>query len=219
MNNLTKNQKILIAIFVAIAVLLLGYTLWNLYSDNNSENTYEEDLMINSTNTNENKSDPIDVAPEKIVVYIVGSVKKPGIIELNADSRVSDAVELAGGLLEDADTSKINLAFKLEDGQKITIPSVNDKTDKNSTYEDYISNDPGDMISHSSSNSSKNAKVNINSATQTELETLPGIGPSIAAKIISYRNENGKFKTVEDLKNVSGIGDSKFNNVKAYICV
>lgn len=122
------------------------------------------------------------------------------------------------GLLDDADVSKINLAFKLEDGQKITIPSVNDDLDDDSSYEDFISLDSGNIISDSSSNSSSQ-KVNINTASQTELETLPGIGPSTALKIINYRNENGRFKNIEDIKNVPGIGDAKFNNLKEYIIV
>lgn len=226
MDNLTRNQRIFIIIFLIIVIVILGYTFWSFNLDNNSNKTFEEDLMVNSTNaensTENNICDAIDVASEKIVIYIIGSVKNPGIVELNVDSRVSDAVDSAGGLLEDADISKINLAYKLEDGQKITIPSIYDKTDEDSDYEDFISEDSGNIISQSSSNSSistSTSKVNINSATQTELETLPGIGPSIASKIISYRNENGKFKSIEEIKNVSGIGDAKFENIKENICV
>lgn len=224
MENLTKNQKIFIIVFIVIVVILLGFTIWNFYSDSNSEDLLDEDLMVNSSQNDvvNNTENAIEAVSEKIVVYIIGSVKNPGIVELDADSRVSDAVNAAGGLLEDADLSKINLAYKLEDGQKITIPSVNDKTDEDSDYQDYISDDPGNIISGTSSNSSNSKtqeKVNINSASQTELETLPGIGPSTAAKIISYRNENGKFKSIEDIKNVSGIGDSKFNNIKDNICL
>lgn len=225
MDNLSKNQKIFILVFSIIVIILLGFTFWNFNSDDNSNDNFE-DLMINTSNTqNTSQNDILNITTaesEKIVVYIIGSVQNPGIVELNVDSRVSDAVEIAGGLLEDADVSKINLAYKLEDGQKITIPSINDKTDEDSSYEDYISNDPGNMISQnpsSSTSESNTQKVNINTATQTQLETLPGIGPSTASKIISYRNENGKFKSIEDIKNVSGIGDSKFENIKTNICV
>lgn len=225
MDNLTKNQKIFILIFFIIVIILLGFAFWNFNSDDNSDDNFE-DLMVNTSNTQNtiqnNISNIATAESEKIVVYIIGSVQNPGIVELNVDSRVSDAVEASGGLLEDADVSKINLAYKLEDGQKITIPSINDKTDEDSSYEDYISNDPGNMISQnpsSSTSESNTQKVNINTATQTQLETLPGIGPSTASKIISYRNENGKFKSIEDIKNVSGIGDSKFENIKTNICV
>ena len=197
MNELTKNQKIFLIIFLLIVVAVLGYTIWNFTKDNPNE-TEIDDLMIN-TNT-ENITNTLDTqattAPsEKIIIYIIGCVKTPGVYELDVDSRVSNAVDAAGGLSETADLTKINLAYKLEDGQKITIPSINDKTDEGSTYEDFITDSPENTISQTNlTNSSKSNIVNINSATQTELETLPGIGPSIASKIISYRNENGKFR-------------------------
>ncbi len=197
MNELTKNQKIFIIIFLLIIVAVLGYTIWNFTKDNSNE-TEIDDLMIN-TNT-ENITNTLDTqattAPsEKIIIYIIGCVKTPGVYELDVDSRVSNAVDAAGGLLETADLTKINLAYKLEDGQKITIPSINDKTDEGSTYEDFITDSSENTISQTNSTSvQKSSIVNINSATQTELETLPGIGPSIASKIISYRNENGKFR-------------------------
>lgn len=197
MNELTKNQKIFIIIFLLIIVAVLGYTIWNFTKDNSNE-TEIDDLMIN-TNT-ENITNTLDTqattAPsEKIIIYIIGCVKTPGVYELDVDSRVSNAVDAAGGLSETADLTKINLAYKLEDGQKITIPSINDKTDEDSTYEDFITDSSENTISQTNSTSAqKSSIVNINSATQTELETLPGIGPSIASKIISYRNENGKFR-------------------------
>lgn len=197
MNELTKNQKIFIIIFLLIIVAVLGYTIWNFTKDNSNE-TEINDLMIN-TNT-ENITNTLDTqattAPsEKIIIYIIGCVKTPGVYELDVDSRVSNAVDAAGGLLETADLTKINLAYKLEDGQKITIPSINDKTDEGSTYEDFITDSSENTISQTNSTSvQKSSIININSATQTELETLPGIGPSIASKIISYRNENGKFR-------------------------
>lgn len=197
MNELTKNQKIFLIIFLLIVVAVLGYTIWNFTKDNSNE-TEIDDLMINA-NT-ENTTNALDTqattAPsEKIIIYIIGCVRTPGVYELDVDSRVSNAVDAAGGLSETADLTKINLAYKLEDGQKITIPSINDKTDEDSTYEDFITDSPENTISQTNlTNSSKSNIVNINSATQTELETLPGIGPSIASKIISYRNENGKFR-------------------------
>lgn len=196
MNELTKNQKIFIIIFLLIIIAVLGYTIWNFTKDNSNE-TEIDDLMINTNTENiTNTLDTATTAPsEKIIIYIIGCVKTPGVYELDVDSRVSNAVDAAGGLLETADLTKINLAYKLEDGQKITIPSINDKTDENSTYEDFITDSSENTISQTNSTSvQKSSIVNINSATQTELETLPGIGPSIASKIISYRNENGKFR-------------------------
>ncbi len=129
--------------------------------------------------------------------------------------RIINAIELAGGVTEKADLSKVNLAFILSDGNKIRIPSVDD-IDVNK--ENYISSDGGKNIVIEG-NGESYGKVNINVATQTELETLTGIGPSIAAKIIEYRNKNGKFNTKEDIKKVSGVGNEKYNGIKDEITV
>lgn len=120
-------------------------------------------------------------------------------------------IEEAGGLTQNADINKVNLAYVVQDGQKINIPSVN-----NVEKEGYISENIGENIIE---NDSKTKRVNINSANQNELETLTGIGPSTALKIINYRKENGKFKNIEDIKNVPGIGESKFQGIKNEICV
>lgn len=93
---------------------------------------------------------------------------------------------------------------------KIHIPSVNDKEE-----EEYISSNE----TNKSQNSKETLKVNINTATSEELEKLPGIGQAMASRIVTYRKENGKFSKIEDIKNVSGIGDAKFNNIKSYIYV
>ncbi len=122
----------------------------------------------------------------------------------------------------------INLAYKLEDGMKIHIPTkqekekesqnitqqlqIEEKTDK------YVTTSSG-VSGKNETENTKNAKININTATQTQLETLPGIGPSTAIKIITYRKEKGKFKAIEDIKEVSGIGDSKFEKIKDYIMI
>lgn len=152
-----------------------------------------------------------------IVIHVSGSVKTEGIVKLEEGSRIIDAIEASGGLLEDADLTNVNLAYVLEDGQKLYIPSINDETIENS-----ISTGNGDNIisgSSSSSSSSSGGKVNINTATQQELQTLPGIGAATALKIIEYRESNGKFSSVEDIKNVNGIGDAKYEGIKDYICI
>ena len=119
-----------------------------------------------------------------------------------------DAIDAAGGLTSDANTKNINLAQKIVDGQKIYIPTmdedINEETIKNLEEASSIF---------------ETGVVNINLATQTELETLPGIGPSTASKIISYRNENGKFNQIEDIQNVSGIGENKYNQIKDRITI
>ncbi len=117
----------------------------------------------------------------------------------------------------------------LEDGQKIYIPSIEDAEVINKTVEEFldslttddiVSSSPGNVfVDGDSSTSSDTGLININKAGQSQLETLPGIGASTALKIIEYRQTNGNFKSIEDLKNVPGIGDAKFNSIKSLICV
>lgn len=116
------------------------------------------------------------------------------------------------------------MAYKLEDGVKIHIPTKQEKENSkaNNTEESYITNASGVSSSDEKTEDKQetnNAKVNINTATQAQLETLPGIGPSTATKILSYRKEKGKFKKIEEIKEVSGIGNAKFEKIKDLICV
>ena len=190
-------------------------------SDNSGDGKSEDKNNVLESNNEEN-----------IYVYITGEVNKQGVVVLKKGSRINDAINAAGGVTTNANISKINLVFVLEDGMKINIPSYNDL--KNNQDFEYIIMGSGDgdsnfgTSSSSNNNNSNNSKdlyseqmqvVNINTATQTELETLPGIGPSLALRIINYREENGKFSNIEEIKNVSGIGDSKFNDIKNYITV
>lgn len=131
---------------------------------------------------------------------------------MEEESRIADAIEMAGGITEEADTNKVNLAYKLEDGEKIYIPSIYDKEEQA-----IISSDAGQGVSETD-NINKN-KININKASEEELKSLPGIGEATALNIIEYRKNNGKFKSIEDLKNVQGIGNSKFENIKDKISV
>ena len=176
----------------------------------------------------ENEENKIETE-NKIYIYITGEVKNPGIVKLSENSRIIDAINSAGGTTNNANISKINLAYVLKDGMKVNIPNKEDL--KNNNNFDYITMSSGDgknddipesensLSSKSDKSNTNKSVVNINTATQTELETLPGIGPSIALKIINYRNENGKFSSIDEIKNVSGIGDSKFENIKKYITV
>lgn len=156
------------------------------------------------------------IAETKIVVHITGQVQKTGIVVLPEGARIADAIEKSGGLTKNANLDKVNLAYLLEDGQKIYIPSKYDKDDVA-----YISSENGNgvIIENTNSQQKANKKVNINTASQGDIEVLPGIGPSIASKIIEYRQQNGKFKKLDDLKNVKGIGDAKFNIIKDYVVV
>lgn len=199
-----KNFKKII--FLSIIVGVLGIYLVYHYVTNSSSEYIEENIYIETNNQLEEKN--------KIFLHITGEVNSPGIIEIDEGARLADVIEAAGGFTENADINKINLAYLVKDGQKINIPNVN-SVDTNS----YITENMGENIIIEDITSSSTNLVNINTATQTELETLTGIGPSTALKIIKYREENGKFKTIEEIKNVAGIGDSKFEAIKDEICV
>lgn len=158
----------------------------------------------------ENKEEKKEEEIQEIVIHITGQVVNQGIVKLKEGARVIDAIEAAGGTTKDADLSKINLAYMLEDGVKIYVPSIND------TEESYAESNLSGM---GNTSNNQTLRLNINTATVNDLQKLPGIGSSIASRIITYRNENGKFSSIDGLKNVSGIGESKFNNIKAYVYV
>lgn len=249
MKQFLKNKFVII---LSIAVLSIIY-IWsskeikkNNFSNNEeliTENVENEEIKKDNdiekneeitgqneeaVNDSENEEDNIETE-NKIFVYVTGEVNNPGVIMLSENSRIIDAINSAGGTTNNANISKINLAYILKDGMKVNIPSKEDL--KNYNNFDYITMSSGDgkndnisenessLSSKSDKSSTNKSTVNINIATQTELETLPGIGPSTALKIINYRNENGKFSSIDEIKNVSGIGDSKFENIKKYITV
>jgi len=200
---MTKNYK-QILIICGLIVVIIVCTLIYFYQNKEEDYSYLEiSNIISQTNIIEEKK-------LEIVVHITGQVVKPGVVKVEEGARIIDAIEVAGGATNEANLSKINLAYLLEDGMKIYVPSVNDVDDM-----EYATSSSG----NEDNNSSKTIKVNINTATSEQLQTLPGIGESIANRIITYRKENGKFSKIEDLTNVSGIGDAKFNNIKSYIFV
>lgn len=210
---------------------VIGFYYYKNMMNQNEISTLDENLDIN---TKENVKIE-EGNKQTIKVHITGAVNNEGVVELESESRLSDAIDKAGGLKANADLDNINLACILEDGVKIYIPKLEDKNNaqanggssgeiENSEHNNYFNNT---QINSSNRNSGKNnsvrssnnKKVNINTATQAELETLPGVGESTAKKIISYRNEVGKFKEIEDIKKVSGIGEAKFKKIKESITI
>lgn len=163
------------------------------------DNERKASFSVNSSNISKND--------DRIGVYISGEVKNTGVYYLKKDSRITDLINICGGLTEEADVSKINPAQKLNDSDKIIIPKKEENNLNNIEKEDE--NKGVDNVQD---------KININTATKDELTSLNGIGEATANKIINYRNKN-KFKEIEDIMNVPGIGEAKFNNIKDYICV
>jgi competence protein ComEA len=143
--------------------------------------------------------------PETVTVHVVGEVRRPGVYELPAGSRARDAVDAAGGLLGAAEQEAVNLARVLTDGEQLTVP-------RHGAVPAASAAGPGGAPA-------AGGKVDLNTATAAELDTLPGVGPSTAAKIVADRTSNGPFRSVDDLMRVSGIGPAKFDALKDLVRV
>lgn len=220
-NNFNKKNKILLIVIVAIVAISSYYFIFDRKEEwlNNQEQNLEIKEEIKTNDQIENNSNEQQLEKnENIIVHVSGAVNKEGIVELKNNSRIIDAIDKAGGLKDEADITNINLAYIIEDGMKIHIPS---KEEKESTIivESNIDSGTVEQSNEIKSNNNKKLKININTATKTDLETLPGIGESTALKIIEYRKEEGKFKLIEDIKQVNGIGENKFNKIKELITV
>lgn len=243
-----KSKKIKTIIIIIILVITIIYGIWkenrgkikieNIneqaeitdIEDNEKTKNLHNTTVENNENIKNKETNKTD--KNKIVIYIIGEVKQEGVYELDENSRISDAIEKAGGTKENADLSQINLAYKIEDGMRIYIPkkgeSVQDKEKIEDKTQEVVTGKSTDITNTTSVNTNLSInkksktdieKINLNKATQTELETLPGIGPSTAEKIIEYRKENGNFKNIEDIMNVNGIGESKYNKIKDLVSV
>lgn len=145
------------------------------------------------------KEIPLENKGEKIAVYITGAVNKEGVYYCEKNARLNDIISEAGGIKKNADIDKINLAKKIIDGDKVIIPYKSEEIEENNESND-------------------NKKINLNSASKTQLMEIPGVGESTANKIIEYREKNS-FVVIEDLMNVPGIGESKFEKIKDLVLV
>jgi competence protein ComEA len=156
--------------------------------------------------------DPVPLLPAPtdapLVVQVVGAVPRPGVYEFPEGARIRDAIDAAGGLLTDAEVDALNLAEPLSDGQKLVIPVAGD-----------AGGTPAPTVPGPTATPSNLDLININEATLAQLDSLPGIGPTTAQKIIDYRTANGPFARIEDIMNVSGIGPSTFDKLKLLITV
>ncbi|TQE84724.1 ComEA family DNA-binding protein [Streptococcus suis] len=157
----------------------------------------------------EETSTEVSEESSQLVVDVKGAVAKPGLYTLAADARVNDAVEAAGGLTSQADPKSINLAQKLSDEAVVYVASKDEN----------ISVVASTTASSAMSQEGNESKVNLNTATEADLQTISGIGAKRAADIIAYREANGGFKSVDDLNNVSGIGDKTMESIRPYVTV
>lgn len=150
--------------------------------------------------------------PNEVWVHVAGEVQLPGLYKLPGGSRVADAINLAGGPTADGAPDALNLAALLKDGEKVVVPSKSTNSPQPFSSE-MPTGTPNPLPSTTS------GKINLNSASQAELEELPGIGEVLAQRIIDYRTQQGPFRTIEDIKEVSGIGDKRFEAIRDLITV
>lgn len=194
--KIIKATAVILLAVVAFFVLVLG-------TGNESE-----ELAIGETQLSESISQE-ETSEALIMVDVSGAVENPQVVQLKTNSRVADAIAAAGGLTKKADTSQINQAAFLTDGEKVYIPEKGEEPiDSSVSYE-----------SGGSSIAQSVGKIDLNTATSEQLQTLNGVGPATAEKILQYRSQNGYFKSIEELKNIDGIGDKTFEKLKDSIKV
>lgn len=237
LTNLPMKYKIAILAGMLIIIMVVFFILYKYYYAENTD-TYIENEITEENNDDESnmtednleenkdsqtKSSNVNnrigkIKTEKtIIVHVIGEVENPGVVELEEGSRIIDAIEKAGGKTEEADLSKINLAYIIEDGVQIYVPRIGD--DMNTITQISEEAGLGIITQTEKQEDNKTIKININTASLEKLQSLPGVGSSTAQKILDYKKEHGSFKTIEELKNVKGIGDSKFSTLKDYVVV
>ena len=188
------------------------------------QNKKYDKSVKNNVNTSDNNTKSINKSESIIYIHICGEVREPGVYELKKkDARVIDAIKAAGGITKEASTRAVNQAEKVTDGQQIYIPSkeeekidiISSQSAERVNKTDHVSGTSGD----NKDNNNTAGKVNINTASEQELITLPGIGSAKAVKIIDYRTAHGNFKKIEDIMKIPGIKEGLFNKISENITV
>lgn len=224
MKLIRKLKYILTIVFIIIIIILSIHIKKKLnLTKYENINNYEE-IVIDEIN-----SEKLDnkILEETCTIDIKGAVQKPGVYQILCNSTISDAINLSGGITEEADTSVINLAKKVTDEMVIIIYTHNEVANSNIVDTvvkvidkecncPNIQND-GCINTEINETIGKNNLININTATIEDFEALPGVGESKAKMIIEYREKNGNFNSIEDLLNISGIGEKIYEQIKIYI--
>ena len=215
-----EHQRYFMYGFLLLVICLFFIVIY--VSFNNNVKTEEPEVI--ALNDNEETDEIIEDTFETIFIDIKGEVVNPGVYEIQLGDRVIDAVQMAGGFTNEATTDNVNLSKKLKDETVIIIPSYL-KDYENVTIKNDYEIDSNDDIVQTEENEnyekieSSSSLVNINTASVVELMSLDGIGETKAKAIIEYRDTSGGFKSIEDIKNVSGIGESTYENIKNNITV
>lgn len=216
-----KNKKIIGLVIITIIIFIVSIFLYKQKSSNAFKEEYMTEIFEEESNDNMEYTETLEedttiinedsIDRNKIIVEIKGEVEKPDVYQLEEGSIIKDLIDMAGGVTEEADLSRINRAEELLNHELIIIGNINDETESsvvqnNSTY------------SSNGNNSDKgNTLININTADLEQLKEITGIGNIKAQSIIDYREANGGFKSLEELKNVDGIGDKTFEKIKEQI--
>ncbi|WP_029187672.1 helix-hairpin-helix domain-containing protein [Streptococcus suis] len=211
--EMLKEYKWQIALPAAVGLFLTTFLIFSqpAKSDQTGLTDFPQlEQTSSSSELVEETSTEVSEEPSQLVVDVKGAVAKPGLYTLEADARVNDAVEAAGGLTSQADPKSINLAQKLSDEAVVYVAS------KDENISVVASTTARSAMSQDEKNTSL---VNLNTATEADLQTISGIGAKRAADIIAYREANGGFKSVDDLNNVSGIGDKTMESIRPYVTV
>ena len=219
---------IVIAVFIFM-IINLGKIKEFENKDNDKIINVESSINTGDDKSEENKEQKDDNSKEQIVngggifVHIDGYINNQGVYEIKENDRIKTLIDKAGGFKEGYSIKNINLAAKLSDGDKIYIPSVSEeKNSENNNNININSSGKGQNVKADRNNVSimkNNSKININTANISELKQITGIGESTANKIIDYRENVGKFKKIEDIKEVKGIGDAKYESLKNKITI
>lgn len=202
--ELDRKVQLLIILIAAALLFAGGYKYATFLNASSVEQVAIAEQVHEPKVAEENKDD------ELLGVHVAGAVNKPGVYQLNSGARVEDAIQRAEPLAE-ADLNALNLARRVVDGEKILVPKegeVASTPDGNSTEQGLAA-----------AQGQQGGKININTASLEELDTLPGIGPSIAQRIIDHRTTHGPFRSREDLQKVSGIGEKRYEQLKDLISV
>lgn len=177
----------------------------NIKNDEQMDKDRILEKTANKNDINENKS-------KEIRIFVSGEVKNPGVVTIENSKRLIDAIDLLGGFTEEADLNKINLAMTIEDEMHYIIPKIGEEINNNN-------NNNENATQNNIKSQEGNSKININIANVSDLDKLPGVGEATANKILNYREEKGQFKSIEEIKNVNGIGDKKYEDIKEMITI
>ncbi|MBN8191032.1 helix-hairpin-helix domain-containing protein [Bacillus sp. NTK074B] len=200
MRSIIEKYRTILFVVLVCSVLLIAYILKSAFQP-----PIEDSSIQAAPVKKEEGSEPVKT-PENVYVDVKGQVVSPGLYEVRQGDRLKFVIDRAGGFTEDADRKMINLAVKVTDEMMIYVPKVGEM-------------EPQDLPVPSSGAESGQDKLNINTASQQDFESLPGIGPSKAASFVQYREENGPFTAIEEITNISGIGDKTFEKLKEHIFV